>query len=245
MKRRFMLDQPHVKAKIIGIILIAIGIVFLLNSTSLYIKIGFTSILIGIFMIFMVTERSVPQKISNAQIEGNLGIVKSITKELNLAGNAVFIPKSDILTEERIFIPLNNSDVALPEIDDDFVFSTGTDGKSLGISIPPSGLKLLQEVEKEADFENAGRENIEEKLQAFVGMDILKSVSFTKEQDSWKLELEKPVFCTNDPSICTKYPCPTCSAVLTAITKASKKEIWINDTTHNGKKMAFHLKMRE
>ena len=107
------------------------------------------------------------------------------------------------------------------------------------------GQEEVQEVEKEADFENAGRENIEEKLQAFVGMDILKSVSFTKEQDSWKLELEKPVFCTNDPSICTKYPCPTCSAVLTAITKASKKEIWINDTTHNGKKMAFHLKMRE
>ena len=142
MKRRFMLDQPHVKAKIIGIILIAIGIVFLLNSTSLYIKIGFASILIGIFMIFMITERSIPQKISDAQIEGTLGIVKSITKELNLAGNAVFIPKSDILTEERIFIPLNNSDVALPEIDDDFVFSTGTDGKSLGISITPYTLHL-------------------------------------------------------------------------------------------------------
>jgi len=143
---------------------------------------------------------------------------------------------------------LKDSDVALPEIDADFVFSTGINGKSLGISVPPSGLKLLQEVEKEADFENVGRENIEEKLQAFVGMDILKSVSFTKEtkeKDSWKLELEKPVFCTNDPSICTKYPCPTCSAVLTAITKASKKEIWINDTTHNGKKMAFHLKIRK
>jgi len=102
MKLHFLMRQPHVKAKIIGIILIAIGIVFLLNSTSLYIKIGFASILIGIFMIFMITERSIPKKISDAQIEGNLGLVKSITKELNLAGNAVFIPKSDILTEERI-----------------------------------------------------------------------------------------------------------------------------------------------
>jgi len=245
MKRHFLMSQPHVKAKIIGLILIAIGIVFLLNSKSLYIKIGFASILVGIFMIFMITERSISKKISDAQIEGNLGLVKSITKELNLAGNAVFIPKSDILTEERIFIPLNDSNVVIPEIDDDFVFSTGTNGKSLGVSMPPSGLKLLQEVEKEANFENARSENIGEKLQAFVGMDILKSVSFTKEQDSWKLELDKPVFCTNDTSICTKYPCPTCSAVLTAITKASKKEIWINNTTHNGNKTTFYLKIRK
>lgn len=243
MKIYFSINQPHIRAKIIGIILIIIGIVFLFNPIPLYIKIGFTSILIGIFMIFMITEKSIPKRISDAHIEGNLDVVKKITGELNLTGNAVFLPKSDILTEERIFIPLNKTDIKLPEIDDDFVFSTGMDGRSLGISIPPSGLKLLKEIEKEGDFENTEIENIEEKLQTFVGMNILRSVMFKKRQDGWKLELEKPIFCTNDHKLCKQYPCPTCSAVITSITQASKEKIWITDTTYNGKKITFHLRL--
>lgn len=244
MKGRLILNQPHIKAKIIGLILISIGIFSLLNPIQFFIKIGFASILIGIFIIFMITERSIPEKISHAQIDGNQNVIKKILKELNLTGNAIFIPKSDILREERIFIPLNNSEVSIPEIDDDFVFSTGNDGKSLGISIPPSGLKLLQEIEKETDFENTGNDEIEEKLQSFVGMNLLKSVSFKKDRDKWKLELEKPIICTDDPYICSKNPCPACSAVISAITKASKKQIYIEDVIHNGKKMEFHINMR-
>ena len=244
MKRSVSLHQPHVKAKIIGVILIAIGIAFLLyDPGELHLKIGFASILIGIFMVFMITERSVPKTISDAQIEGNLDAVKSITKELNLAGNAVFVPKSHILSQERLFIPLTTTDIKLPEIDDDLVFSTGGDGKSLGIAIPPSGLKLLQEIQGETDFENTGLEGVEEKLQTFVGMNLLKSVSFKKGEDGWKLELEKPLFCVNDETLCKQYPCPTCSAVLSAITQASKQKIWIHDAINNGKKTTFHLKL--
>jgi hypothetical protein len=244
MKRRFINNQPHIKAKLIGLALIIIGLVFLINPIDIYLKIGFASILIGIFIIFMITERIIPQKISQAQVEGNQNVIKKIIKELNLHGNAIFIPKSDILNEERIFIPLNDSEIAIPEIDDEFVFSTGNDGKSLGISIPPSGLKLLKEVEKETDFENIDNDNIEEKLQTFVGMDIIKSISFKKDKDKWKLELEKPIICSNDRYICSKNPCPSCSAIISAITKASKKQIFIKDTIHNGKKIKFHLKMR-
>jgi len=241
----FSIKQPHVRAKIIGVILIVTGIVFLFSDSSLYIKLGFSSILIGIFMIFMITERSIPRKISDAQIEGNLNVIKNITKELNLAGNAVFLPKSDILTEERIFIPLNKTDIKLPRLDNDLVFSTGSDGKSIGVSIPPSGIKLLKEIEKEVDFENAGIENVEEKLQTFVGMNLLKSVNFKKGENGWELQLEKPIFCVNDQNICRQYPCPTCSAVLSAITQVDKEKIWIKDITHNGKKITFHLKIGE
>ena len=244
-KRKFPIDQPHIRAKIIGIIIIAIGIAFLVNLTSFSLKVGFAFILIGIIMIFLITERSIPKKISDAQIEGNLDVVKSITEKLNLKGNAVFLPKSHILSEERIFIPLTKSDnVKLPFIDTDLVFLTGMDGTSLGIAVPPSGLKLLNEVEKEAAFEHTKLEDIQEQLQTFVGMDLLKSVSFKKQKNNWNLELEKPSFCTHDEIACNQFPCPTCSAVLSAITRASKKKLWINDTTFNGKKTTFDLTLR-
>ena len=245
MKISFSFHQPHIRAKIIGIILIIVGVIFLIYQEPLYLKIGFASLLIGLFMIFMITEKSIPKKISDAQIEGNLEVVQNITKELNLTGNAIFIPKSNILAEERIFIPLNKKNVKLPEIDTDLVFATGLDGKSLGISVPPSGLKLLQEIEPEADFEHTTLDIIDEKLQTFVGMNMLKSIAFKKGENSWNLELENPGFCPNDATICQQYPCPTCSAALSAIARASQKNIWITDTIHNGKKTTFHIKLED
>lgn len=194
-------------------------------------------------MIFMITERSVPKNISDAQIQGNLDTIKNITKNLNLTGNALFLPTSSIRTEERIFIPLNKNNKEIPEIDDDYVFSTGTDGKSLGISVPPSGLKLLKEIEKQVDFNNIAIDELEEPLQIFVGMDLLKSVTLYRDNEQYKLELEKPVFCSKDPTLCSQYPCPTCSAVLTAITRATNQKIWIDQTINDGKKVAFHFRL--
>ena len=245
MKKQFSITQSHIRAKIIGIIFIAIGVIFFINPTSLDIKIGFASILIGIFMIFMITEKSVPKKTSDAEIKGNLDAVKNIIRELHLDGHAIFLPKSDILTEERILIPPDKSGIIrIPNIDNNHVFLMGKDGKNLGVAIPPSGLNLLKELEKNEDFENNGVENIDEKLQKFVGMNLLTSISLKKLRSGFKLEMNKPLSCPNDQNLCTQYPCPTCSAVLTAISRAStasQKKLWINRTTHNGKKVTFYL----
>ena len=119
-------------AKIIGIILIILGIIFILNSNSLNLKIGFASILIGIFMIIMITKKSIPKKISDGQIEGNIDVVKRIVKNLRLTGNAIFLGKNINLTDERIFIPPTNSKIIqIPNIGSEDVFLTGLNGENL------------------------------------------------------------------------------------------------------------------
>ena len=243
MSRTLSLNQPHIRAKVLGLTLVIIGLVLLFLNDLIDIKISFAFILIGILMIFLITEKTVSSKISNAQINGNFNAFENITKNLNLSGNAIFIPKSDILTEERIFIPLDNKNSKIPNLHDDIVFSTGVDGKSLGMSIPPSGLKLLNEIEKESDLNFLNSEKIEDKLQSFVGIDLLRSIELKKSENIWKLELNKPIFCNGNKSMCKKYPCPTCSAILTAITRSTDKKIWINDVVHNGKKVDFSLKI--
>jgi len=235
--------QPHIRAKIIGLTLIIVGISFIFFNTSLYIKLGFASIIIGLLLIFIITERSIPKNLSDAQIKGNIDTIKNITKNLNLTGNAMFLPKSDLRTEERIFISLNKTNQTLPVIDNDFVFSTGSDGKSLGIAVPPSGLKLLDEIEKQVDFKGITIDEIEDPLQAFVGMDLIKSLTLQKTENSILLEMDKPVFCSKDQTLCNQYPCPTCSAVITAVTRAAKQNIKINNTIHNEKKVTFDLKI--
>ena len=236
--------QPYSRAKIIGAILIVIGLILLINPTTFFIKLAFAAILIGVFMILLVTEQSVPRKISEAQIEGNLSFIKKMTKELKLDGNAVFLPKSQILTEERVYIPVKKTtNTNIPYIDDELVFSKGIDGNIQGISVPPSGLNLLKEIQTEVSFNDSTLEDIEEKLQTFVGMNILKSITLKKEPNGYKLELEHHEPCSTEQSTCTQYPCSACSAVLTAITQAAKQKIHILEETKKGAKNTFHLKI--
>ncbi len=245
LKHYYSTYHSSVRAKIVGAILIAMGIVFFINPTSLNVKIGFASTLIGIFAILMITKNSVPETISDDQIKGNIHAVKQILEKLHLEGNAVFLPKTAILSEERILIPPNNTDlIQIPDITADDVFLTRASGKNMGISMPPSGLKLLKEIEKEANFENTEAKDIEDKLQKFVGIDLITSLSFTKHNNGWILEFKKPYYCPNDENLCKRYPCPTCSAILTAITRTSdgsQSKLWIKDIKNNGEKMTFYL----
>jgi len=222
---------------------VILGVFLFFLPSFLNVKLAFTSILIGLFMMFLVTERSIPQKMSDALVEGNMEVVRTITRELNLTGNATFLPKSAVLTEERVFIPLHQSTTVLPRVDDGFVFSTGLDGQSLGIAVPPSGLPLLKELEQDADFEHTGLDGVEEKLQTFVGFNLLRTVTLKQRDGQWDLILEKPLLCTNDTTLCRQFPCPTCSAALTALTRSSRQNVCVQDVTHHGKATTFHLKI--
>ncbi len=237
------LKQPHMKAKILGGLLMVTGGILLIQQTALFIKLGFGCMLIGLFIIVMITERTVPENISNAQVQGHSNAVKQLTNQLDLKGNAVFLPQNAIRSEERLFIPLKNEQISFPEIDEDMVFATGADGTSLGLCLPPSGLSLLHEIEKETPFQKTEIDHLEEKLQSFVGMNILTSIALKEKQNRWQLELEKTMYCMTNPAFCKQYPCPTCSAVLTAITKATNQKVQITDAKQVGKKTTFYFTM--
>jgi hypothetical protein len=239
------LQQPHIRAKILGSILIILSLSLFINPTDLNIKLAFASLLIGLFMIVMITERSIPQHLSNAQIAGNLHAVQQITKNLNLNGNAIFLPKNTLRSQERIFIPLTNETTNLPQIDDEFVFATGADGTSLGLSIPPSGLHLLNELDSEIGFEEANLDNIEEKLQTFVGHDLIKTIKLTSEQNNLILTLDSPIGNTNQTDLSKQYPSPTTSAILTAITRALQKPLRITDLNQTETTQTYHLQIQE
>jgi hypothetical protein len=251
-KQHTRLHQPHIRAKIFGALLVTLGtfllvFTFFLSPASpdpLHIKLAFSALLIGAFMMLLITEQTIPRRISNAQIEGNLVFVNKMTKDLKLAGKAVFLPKSAILSEERIYISVDSKPRDyVPYVDDAMVLNLREDGEVLGISVPPCGLTLLKKIQAETSFDGIGLENVEEKLQTFVGLNILRSVTLKKEQNGWKLELERPEACTTEQPTCSQYPCSACSAVLTAITQAAGEKIWVQDTSRVGAKTIFYLKI--
>lgn len=66
---KILLDKPiSFQSNIIGIILIATGIIYFYNPTPLNVRIGITSILIGIFMISFITGKTTQQKITDTQL---------------------------------------------------------------------------------------------------------------------------------------------------------------------------------
>jgi len=245
-KQQKILQQPAFRAKLLGGVLIAIGAALLINPTPFFIKLSVALIIIGAFMMLLITEQSIPRKISDAQIEGNRAFVKKMTRGLELSGKAVFLPKSSLLSEERVYIPAQNTDVnLLPFLDDDIVVSTRPDGEVIGISVPPAGLTLLKEVEKEVSFEDADLENVEEKLQTFVGMNIMKSITLKPETGGLRLEMEheEPCCAESENPTCEQYPCAACSAALLAVTQAAKQKITIQKTEHIDHRTVFHLKI--
>ncbi len=245
LKINLKIKQSNIGIKTIGTILIIIGLVFLSDPTPLNLKIAFASILMGFLIVFVISIKSTPEKICDKLIKGNIETMEKIINELNLKGNAILIPKSENLTEERIMIPPKNIETTqIPHLKNENVFLKALKKKNFGVVLPPSGLHLLNELEKEGKFKITKIEDIDKKLQVFVGMDLIKSISFKQGQDFWVLELEKPIFCSKDLNFCKQYPCPICSAILVAILRAMNNpelRLWIKDAKQNGSKMTFYL----
>jgi hypothetical protein len=246
MKKTWSLHQPHIKAKIIGVSLLFTGAALLYYQTSLSIKLGLGCILIGLFSIVIISEKTIPETISNTQIQGPLQAIQKIISQLNLKGNAIFLPQNSIQNQQKIYIPVQNNDAsALPDIDDELVFFTGSNNTSLGISLPPSGSLLLEELEKETTFTNTAFDELEAKLQLFVGKDLFQSIALKKINTTIQIKINKPLNCPSNPSFCTQYPCPPCSAALSAICKATQQKLRIDSVQQKGKKTIFHLSMQE
>lgn len=236
----FPIGQPYIRANIIGIILLLVGAGFLFFPNSLNIKIGFASMLIGILWIVLVTEKSAPNNIYNAQLQGIYDVLEKMIKEYNLKGNAIIFPKSNTHIEEKIYIPKNKFErLIIPNISNDSILIKNAKSEVLGISLPPSGINLYKEIEKEVDTENIGIRNVEEKLQKFIGLNLVKSIKLIELKGSYRLEIEKPIFCKFDKDLCRQYPCPTCSAALIAIIRSTKKKIWIKNAMCDGKTTSF------
>jgi hypothetical protein len=136
MSVRLALKNPPMRAKVMGSLFIALGIYLIIfQKEDIYQKIGFGAIFIGLFAIMVITEKSIPKKINDAMLLSSMELLNSITENLDLKGNGLYIPAGGSLTKERVFIPVKEEkSYNLPTLDDDTVFVTGTSGSSHMVS---------------------------------------------------------------------------------------------------------------
>jgi hypothetical protein len=253
MNIRRVFKSPSQRAKVLGTILIIVGIsVIILKNEEVFLNVGFGAIFIGLFAIMVIKEKTVPKRISDAQMQSNLQILSSISENLDLKGNGVYIPQGGSLTKERVFIPVSQEEkYNLPAIDDETVFVAGTSGSSLGVMFTPPGLGLLElyENDMEIDIKNIEVDELEQNLQIMIyNFGLIKDLSIKKEDNLIKVKITKPIYYElvkekKMEKIYKQTGDPAVSSILCAITRSSGKKIRIQSLEIKDNVFKYTLKV--
>jgi hypothetical protein len=203
---RRALRSPSVRAKFLGLFFMGIGAYLMLfKKDPVLTRIGFGAVFIGAFTFIIIADKAVPKKLNDAQMLSNMELLYSLTTNLKLKGNGIYIPARGKLSKERVFIPtqekptyhlpkLNDEMVFIPEIKDDMVkFNRKGTGKNNsnpnqttdlgGLFIPP-GLELLDTYEKEIGIKvkNIDINELDQYLKVMIhGLDLVNDLSIKKD----------------------------------------------------------------
>ncbi len=249
------LRTPWVRATVMGALFIAIGIyLIIVQKETTYLKIGFGAVFIGLFAIFVIREKTIPKKINDAQLLSNVELLTSLTDNLDLKGNGLYIPTGGNLSKERVFIPLQEEEkYNLPALDDDTVFVSGTSGSSLGVVFVPPGLGLLELYEREMGIriENITIDELEQNLQILIyGLALIKDLSIKREDNTFiSVKITHSAYrdicekIMNKGNICRQTGCPICSSILCAITRTLGKKVRIQGVEIKDNRISFRLRI--
>ena len=117
----------QVRVKLTGLLFIVVGIALILSrDESVFQKIGFGALFIGIYLIFVISENSIPKILFDSQMLSNMELLSSIINDQNLEGNGIYIPAGKNLTKERVFVPVfYDQERCSHIIDDETLFIKG------------------------------------------------------------------------------------------------------------------------
>lgn len=232
-----------------------IGFVFIVFSIALLVlyrddqlaeRAAFSSMLIGIFMLFMRFRYTIPEQVTGHVIESTTSSINDVVAGLNIKGKGIFLPpKGDVITD-KVFVPLHDKAPSLDikRIYDKSVFVTDDQAKNFGVLLSSPGGRLLELAERESEtgFKGLGAEMMCESIKVLEGLGIVSSLDVTYEDNELDIVFSHSNFdenCTNirevSPDVCVKTCCPICSCILSAFARADERPIRINEVKRKNK----------
>lgn len=245
------IGKPEIVSKLIGGVFIVLGIYLLMFTPHMNASLG--ALFIGIFSVLILNFPTVEKDTALSELESSIAPLENILDDLDLKGKGVFIPPREELSETRVFIPAGEFE-GLPKIYDEMTIVPGGKGKT-GVSIPPPGYPLVEEAKERMEYEMEG-ESVEEarELMGMMahGLDLVKSFSFRKKKDIYKLRLTQGTYmdvCSEikkmHENITTRTGCPISSAFLAAAAEGVSRPLRITDFEEEGVHMKYTLKVAE
>jgi len=223
------------------------------DQRAVFVNLTFGALFVGVFTIFVMTERTLPADIAQRQMMSQVRLANELVANLNLKGSAAYIPAKYALTHEKVMIPSTDSSLSLPIMTDDLVFSLGADRATLGIFLTPPGLDLLDGFERDLAVSNkdVGLEAFEGNMQITkLGLGLVKDFKVKERDGETILRLEHAAFADSCrtvralmPDLCRQAGCPVCSAFLTGIARATGKIVKVRRVENDTDRIQFHLEL--
>lgn len=211
---------------------------------------------LGMFVLFVLKEKSTPLSVSEAQMISTAKMTNEIISGLSLTGNASYLPAHHGLTKEKLFIPApRNSMIPPVALSDDLTISPGKDGSTPGMLVRPPGASLIDYVEKELDttFDGIGFEPVESMLQILKhGLGMMRDFHLKERDGKIVMRVEYNdlldacrTIKKENPDTCRQIACVGCSCLLTAMARATGKIVRIEDVDNLHDRVVFTLELRE
>ncbi len=222
------------------------------RTAEFLLRAGFGILLIGILMVFLFSSRTIPLELSSSFLNTQGKNMGRLLGSLNLEGNGVYMPAGGRLLEDRVYIPLEKDPLPLPQLSKEMVFNVGTTGPSMGISLLPLGLDMVDKVEEETGrrFKDDSPADAEEALERIgKGTGIFRDIKMRLKADNVELRIFHARLKGTCDMIWEEYPrmhemigCPVCSASLCATSRILKSPLRIISVRRERTQVIYQLK---
>jgi hypothetical protein len=228
-----------------GILTLIASIIFGAPSLA---GIGLAAFLIGLLTLYLPSRPSVTPELVEAYALPSLENVERFLRELASDSKVTYLRVKDRSDPLRVFIPVDDNPTSNPPEQPDYdqlIAVNPDDPHRTGLYLEAPGASLLALMEKESglDFFDIARENLEDALRTSLveSLEVVADVKSSFSDSQMRLRVREGdvkighAVAKSVPKTAARVGCPTCSAVICAIVKATKRHIVVEKVSHEGK----------
>ncbi len=245
----------------VGYILLLLGTIALvlsiLYTSSILAFIGLALTLWGPLLLYIKPTRYVKASLLDPTAMALLTTIDRVIADFNCKGKPIYLPPRSLkeFKAGKVFIPLKKELIIPPaeEVTEERVFLKNPRG--ICVTSPGIGLTNLYEDELGTDFTRVDLEYLEANLpQLFTeGLEMAKEFEINTQGDLIHVKVNDHIYkdlCDQArrlPNICSALGCPLCSSIATALTRATKKPVIIenNKPSPDGKTIEIYYRILE
>ena len=234
-----------------GILTMLASIIFGAPSLA---GIGLAAFLIGLLILYLPSQPSVTPELVAAYALPSLENVERFLRELASDSKATYLRVKDRSDPLRVFIPVDDNPASYPPEQVDYeqlIAVDSSDPHRTGLFLDAPGATLLTLMEKESgvDFFDVTRENLEGTLRTALveSLEVVADVKCNFLDSGMNVRIREgdvklgEAVVKSVPKTASRLGCPTCSAAICAIVKAMKRNVVVENASHEGKEHGLSL----
>jgi len=242
---------PWGRQRMLGVSLVAFGVLIavasiVIGATNLS-GLGLSSFLIGLLLVYLHSRPSFAPELVEASLLSSLANVERILRELGPRTKAIYLKTADRLDVPMVFLPLEENPAPPSGLnlsgEDRLLVIGSDDAHKTGLLLEAPGASLLALMEKELgfDFIDLGNEDLLNAIRSGMveSLEVAADVKGAVTQDGVKLRIRDGALRSLSrsiarlaPNVASRLGCPICSVAICAVVKAIKRDMILEEATH-------------